>query len=139
MVKLVKKWPWILPIKYLIHTPQVSLMCLKILWHGTNGFTSPLKKLRYRFLSPFKIHRPWPVLNLRTLGPMEAGYLINILTRRLAILTEIFHGLPQSLQEDRNSTLKLGHDCFLPNPFQFIIHVPPYHSTLHSLSFQMYS
>jgi hypothetical protein len=30
--------------------------------------------------------------------------------------------------EFRDSTLKLGHDLFLPNPFQFIIiHLLPYH------------
>jgi hypothetical protein len=28
--------------------------------------------------------------------------------------------------------LKLGHEHFLPNPFQFIIHLSPYHSTLYS-------
>jgi hypothetical protein len=27
-----------------------------------------------------------------------------------------------------DSTLKLGHDRFLPNPFQFIIHLSPFHS-----------
>jgi hypothetical protein len=25
-------------------------------------------------------------------------------------------------------TLKLGHNCYLPDPFQFIIHFSPYHS-----------
>jgi hypothetical protein len=34
----------------------------------------------------------------------------------------------------RDSTPKLGHYRFLPNPFQFIIHLPPFHSTLYSLS-----
>jgi len=34
-----------------------------------------------------------------------------------------------------DSTLKLGHDRFLPNPFQFIIHLSPFHSTLYSLSY----
>jgi hypothetical protein len=27
--------------------------------------------------------------------------------------------------------LKLGHDRFLPNPFQFIIYLSPFHSTLY--------
>jgi hypothetical protein len=31
--------------------------------------------------------------------------------------------------------LKLYHDCFLPNPFQFIIHLSSFHSTLHSLRY----
>jgi hypothetical protein len=34
-----------------------------------------------------------------------------------------------------DSVLKLGHDHFLPNPFQFIIHVSPFHSTLYSVSY----
>jgi hypothetical protein len=37
--------------------------------------------------------------------------------------------------ECRDNTLKLGHNHFLPNPFQFIIHIPAYHSTLYSLSY----
>jgi hypothetical protein len=44
----------------------------------------------------------------------------------LAILIDVFRGFPQSLQA--NITLKLGHDCFLPISFQFIIiHFSPYH------------
>jgi hypothetical protein len=35
-----------------------------------------------------------------------------------------------------DSTLKLGHDPFLPHPFQFIIHLSPLHSTLYNLSVQ---
>jgi hypothetical protein len=34
-----------------------------------------------------------------------------------------------------DSTLQLGHGCFLPNPFQFIVHVWPFHSMLYSLSY----
>jgi hypothetical protein len=34
--------------------------------------------------------------------------------------------------EFRDSTLTLGHDRFLPNPSQFIVHLSPFHSTLHS-------
>jgi hypothetical protein len=30
---------------------------------------------------------------------------------------------------------KLGHDRFLPHPFQFIIHLSPFHSTLCNLSY----
>jgi hypothetical protein len=35
--------------------------------------------------------------------------------------------------ECRNSTLKLDHARFLPNPFHFIINLSPFHSTLYSL------
>jgi hypothetical protein len=35
----------------------------------------------------------------------------------------------------RDRTLKLGHDHFLPNPLQFIIHLSPYNSTLYSLHY----
>jgi hypothetical protein len=37
---------------------------------------------------------------------------------------------PQSLQVNASILLQLGHDHFLPNPSQFIIHVWPHHSTL---------
>jgi hypothetical protein len=33
----------------------------------------------------------------------------------------------------RDNTLKLGHDRFLPSPFQFI-HLSPFHSTLYNLN-----
>jgi hypothetical protein len=36
--------------------------------------------------------------------------------------------------EYQDSTLELGHDRFLQNPFQFIIHLLPIHSTLYSLT-----
>jgi hypothetical protein len=36
--------------------------------------------------------------------------------------------------ECRASNLKLGHDRFLPNYFQLIIHFSPFRTTLHSLS-----
>jgi hypothetical protein len=51
------------------------------------------------------------------------------LLRRPAILIEVVRGFPQSLHVNaRDSTLKLGHDHFLPDPFQFIIiHLSPYH------------
>jgi hypothetical protein len=47
----------------------------------------------------------------------------------LAVLIEVFCGLPQSLQANSGiSNLKLGHDRLLPNPFHIIvIHLPPYH------------
>jgi hypothetical protein len=36
--------------------------------------------------------------------------------------------------EFRSSTLKLGHDRFLATHFQFIIHLPPFQSTLYRQS-----
>jgi hypothetical protein len=36
--------------------------------------------------------------------------------------------------ECRDSTLKLGHDRFLPNTFQFIVHLSPFYSTLCSIN-----
>jgi hypothetical protein len=42
----------------------------KIFRHGAEGFTSPPKKACCGFLSPLKIHRLRPSVNLRTSGPM---------------------------------------------------------------------
>jgi hypothetical protein len=51
---------------------------------------------------------------------------VQLSARKPAILIEAFRGFSQALQA--NSTLKLGHDGFLPNPFQFIIiHISLYH------------
>jgi hypothetical protein len=47
-----------------IHARKVLLHAVN-LRHGTDGFTSPLLPL-----SPFKIHRPRPGSNPRTLGPV---------------------------------------------------------------------
>jgi hypothetical protein len=33
------------------------------------------------------------------------------------------------------ATLKSGHNCFLPNPFQFIIHLSSFHLTLYSMRY----
>jgi hypothetical protein len=43
----------------------------------------------------------------------SAGALTN--------LAEVFHGFPQSLQENCGIISLLGHDQFLPNPLRFII------------------
>jgi hypothetical protein len=51
-----------------------------------------------------------------------------------ATLTEVCHGFRQSLQANTGIVYQLGHDCFLPNPFKFTIHLSPYHSTLYSLA-----
>jgi hypothetical protein len=39
----------------------------------------------------------------------------------------------QSVQTSVEMIPRLGHDCFLPNPLQFIIHMSSYHWTLHGL------
>jgi hypothetical protein len=36
------------------------------------------------------------------------------------VLVEVFHGLPSRIMPEYY--LKLGHDRFLPYPFQFIVH-----------------
>jgi hypothetical protein len=56
---------------------------------------------------------------------------VQISARRPAILTEDFLWFSSVLPDEcRDSALKLGHDRFLPNPFQFLIHLSPCHSTL---------
>jgi hypothetical protein len=40
--------------------------------HGTDGFTSPPKERRAADFITLKIHRPWPGLNPRTLGPVAS-------------------------------------------------------------------
>jgi hypothetical protein len=53
---------------------------------------------------------------------------VKIWVRRPAILRVFMIFLsPSTKQQDM--ALKLDHDRFLPNPFQFIIHLPPFHST----------
>jgi hypothetical protein len=49
-------------------------------------------------------------------------------------MTGVFHRLPQSLWENFGIVLRLSHDDYLPNPFQFFIHLYSYHLKLYSLS-----
>jgi hypothetical protein len=57
--------------------------------------------------------------------------LVQISARRLAIITEKFHTFSQSLQAHAgDSTLKLGHDHFLPHSFHLIFQLSPFHYTL---------
>jgi hypothetical protein len=61
---------------------------------------------------------------------------VQISTQRQAILTEVSRGFfPVPLGEYHDSTLQLGHDLLLPNPFQFVINVPPFPSTLYRPSY----
>jgi hypothetical protein len=62
---------------------------------------------------------------LNTCVPCSGGPGFTSWSQRPAILIEVFQGFPQSLQAN---ALKLYHDRFLPNPFQFItIDLAPYH------------
>jgi hypothetical protein len=48
-------------------------------------------------------------------------------SRQPDILIEFFRGFPQSLQVN-SRTVKLGHNRFLPNPFELIVtDLSPYH------------
>jgi hypothetical protein len=47
----------------------------------------------------------------------------------------IFHGFSQNQGQYLDCTMKLDNDRFLANPFQFIVHLSPFHSTLCSLSY----
>jgi hypothetical protein len=42
--------------------------------------------------------------------------------RTLATLTDDFNGFPQPLKTNFGIVLRLKHNCFLPNPSQFIIY-----------------
>jgi hypothetical protein len=46
-----------------------------------------------------------------------------------------FRDLPHSPGECRDSTLKLGHGRFIPNPLQFFFYVSPFHTAVSSLSY----
>jgi hypothetical protein len=48
------------------------------------------------------------------------------------MLTEV-RGFLQSLQTNAGIVPRLGHNRFLPNPFQFIIHDSSYYPPLYSL------
>jgi hypothetical protein len=50
-------------------------------------------------------------------------------------MTEGFRVFSQFLQTNAGMFPSLSHDRFVPRPFQFIIHLSLFHSTLHSLSY----
>jgi hypothetical protein len=76
------KSPWIVPTKYLCHTPQGSLTCRKILRRGANGFISPPKEVVLWAFIVLKIHRPRPGLNPRTLCPVASTKTLHHRGRR---------------------------------------------------------
>jgi hypothetical protein len=49
-----------------------SFTCRKILWHGTSGFTSHLKKRVLRTFIALKNPSPRPSINPRPLGPLAS-------------------------------------------------------------------
>jgi hypothetical protein len=51
------------------------------------------------------------------------------------ILTEVLRGFPQSLKANAGIVPQTGHDRFLPDPSQFIIHLSCYQLTLYSLRY----
>jgi hypothetical protein len=56
------------------------------------------------------------------------------LSLALAALIEVSCGFPpQPLQEIAWMVPQLGHGCFCPNPFQFIIYLSLYHLTLYTV------
>jgi hypothetical protein len=72
---------------------------------------------------------------VNTPASYSGGPGFKISARRPAILAEVFRGffsVPSG--ECIDSALKLGYNRFLPNPFQFIIHLSSFHSSLYSLS-----
>jgi hypothetical protein len=44
---------------------------------------------------------------------------------------EVYHGFPQSLQENVEGILPLAHNRFLSYPFQFIVNLSSYYLTLY--------
>jgi hypothetical protein len=76
----------------------------------------------------------WPSSNQNQLIWLHRSR-VQTSTRRSANVTEVFVVSSVPPEESRDSTLKLGHDRFLPNPFHFIIRLSPFHSTLHTLRY----
>jgi hypothetical protein len=69
----------------------------------------------------------------------EQAYIIlqevpgSSLVRVTSVLTELFRDISQSLQANSGTVPRFGQHRFLGNPFQFIIHPAPYHSTPSSI------
>jgi hypothetical protein len=68
-----------------------------------------------------------------TPGPIFGRYSVRISVVSPDIMIEVSRVSPQSVQEHFETLLRLGHDRFLSNPFQFTIDVSSHHSTLCSL------
>jgi hypothetical protein len=98
--------------------------------------------VQLKYIQRFLFSLEFPMNFAETLISKRLNYLISILlmvhhenisARRPAILTEecscFFSVL---LGQCRDSALKTGHDRFLLHPFQLIIHLSSFHSTLFS-------
>jgi hypothetical protein len=73
-----------------------------------------------------RTERRGPVVN--TSASYSEGPRFKFQPERPAIPIEVYVGFSVHPGECLDSTLKLGHDRFLPNPFQFItIHFLPCH------------
>jgi hypothetical protein len=59
-----------------IQGAKSSLTCSKVL-HGADGFTTPSKEDELRIFIDLEIHRHWPGLNLRTLGPTASTLTVT--------------------------------------------------------------
>jgi hypothetical protein len=98
--KLGQKWPWILPMKYLFHTRRVLYHVVKPYDMGPTSLLPIRMKACYGFLSPLKIHPPWPCLNSWTLGIIAS----MLTTRPPRAATGWFKNY---VQEAQNSSMQL--------------------------------
>jgi hypothetical protein len=60
-----------------VHTSKRLLICIKILCHEADDFTSPPKEGVVQSFISLKIHLPWPGLNPQTLGPVASMLTIT--------------------------------------------------------------
>jgi hypothetical protein len=65
---------------------------------------------------------------------MPAKFLLESLTGKYRL--EVLGVDGRIILKCWDITLRLGYDGFLPNPFQFIIHSSPFHSTPYNLSYR---
>jgi hypothetical protein len=115
----------------------------------TSSWPSSLLSLNHRYLNrrqaqrlysfPFELFRSVSTStavqlrqNYKKSGPsfVFRRSRFQISTRIPAILTDVFSGFPESLQANAGVVPLLGYDRFLPNSFQFVIHLLHFHSTL---------
>jgi hypothetical protein len=79
------------------HVMQGSSICRKILRHGADGFTPPLKEGMMQIFIALKNPSPWLGLNSRTLGPMTSMLTSPKLTNT-DVLGMCFKGTPRLKQ-----------------------------------------
>jgi hypothetical protein len=76
----------------------------------------------------FRAKRRGPVVNTFIFGKSR----FQISARRQAIRIDGFRGFLRTSMQVSEQYLELGHGGFLPDPFQFIVHLSPILSTLNS-------